>query len=242
MDAPHLSLAESGADQEQYCADDDYPMRRERSGSALQLDQQPGAEEPVPNVQPSKEATQPPASTDGFLLNALADVIVSDRDDAPSHAVPNVEVKYNLRSRRSARKGSPSSPAKYASHEPVKQTLLRLPSPQMPFDILRRPLRDLHATRHGDQFKLPNGRSPPWGRGSNARNSVDLLARRSGLAMRRPGLANINKALQSMAENLGALASTQPASGFHGQEAPRPMKNFFLSSTARLKVDDKRRK
>lgn len=134
------SLEQSGADQDQERAGEDYPMQSERSGAGLRLGL-PREEREEPDA---TEGAQPLASNRESLLNALSDVVVNDKDDVPNQVIPNIEVKYNSRSRR---KASPLNAAKQ-SHEPVKQTLLRLPSPgtsSMPLAswLRSKPLRDL---------------------------------------------------------------------------------------------------
>ena len=134
-------LEQSGADQEHGSPGDDDPMQTERSEAGLRA--------AMPRREPEEAATNdgaPLASKDESFLNSLCDVAVNEKAEAPNQVIPNVEVKYNSRSRRS-RKASPLGSTKQVNHEPVKQTLLRLPSPaaQMPLASWQRskPLAEL---------------------------------------------------------------------------------------------------
>ena len=68
------------------------------------------------------------------------------------------------------------------------------------------------------------------------------MSSKFGPTSRRPGVRSFHRAAHSsvdeQANQKGAQLDLQPP----GHEAPRPIKNFFLSSAARLKVEDKRKK
>ena len=41
------------------------------------------------------------------LLNALSEVLANEKEEGPNQVIPNIEVKYNSRGRRSPGKSSP---------------------------------------------------------------------------------------------------------------------------------------